>query len=64
MLPSDKAFFFWPGKVHMKFLPPVEPTQFNNYSEMKQFVFELMWSEIARMSGTLDVRRERLDNRG
>ena len=45
MLPSDKAFFFWPGKVHMKFLPPVEPTQFNHYTEMKQYVFELMWEE-------------------
>lgn len=46
MLPSNKSFFFWPGKVSMTFLKPIEPAQFNSASEMKEHVFKLMWNEI------------------
>ena len=46
MLPSDKAFFFWPGKVTMTFLPSVDPNNFTSSSELKEHVFKLMWDEI------------------
>ena len=46
MLPSNKAFFFWPGKVTMTFLSPIDPSNFNSYGEMKDYVFQEMWREI------------------
>lgn len=50
MLPSNKSFFFWPGKVSMTFLKPVEPSQFNSATEMKEYIFNLMWDEIKNLS--------------
>lgn len=56
MLPADKAFFFWPGKITMKFLTPISPENFNNPIEMKEYVFNLMWEEVIKQ--TTDVRNQ------
>jgi 1-acyl-sn-glycerol-3-phosphate acyltransferase len=47
MLPHDKSFFFWPGKVSMEFLDPIDPKSFANAGEMKQHVFDVMWTELS-----------------
>jgi 1-acyl-sn-glycerol-3-phosphate acyltransferase len=57
MLPSDKAFFFWPGKITMRFLAPISPTTFSNQTEMKDHVFEVMWREIEKEKS--DVRGQK-----
>jgi 1-acyl-sn-glycerol-3-phosphate acyltransferase len=48
MLPYDKKFYFWPGKASMKFLEPVSPSGFENASDFKAYIFNLMWREIQR----------------
>ena len=68
MLPSDKSFFFWPGKITMHFMEPISPSKFNSASEMKEYVFKLMWEEIIRQttdvrSQTSGVRRQESDVR-
>ena len=68
MLPSDKSFFFWPGKITMHFMEPISPSKFNSASEMKEYVFKLMWEEIIRQTSEgrrqkTEVRRYKIDGR-
>lgn len=46
IMPHDKTFYFWPGKVALKFLPPVSPSSFTDYTAMKEHVFEVMKNEL------------------
>jgi 1-acyl-sn-glycerol-3-phosphate acyltransferase len=46
MLPADKPFFFWPGKLSISFLEPISPSNFSSNAEMKEHVFKLMWEEV------------------
>ena len=46
MLPNDKAFFFWPGKISMHFLSPIDPADFNDVSALKEHVFQVMWNAL------------------
>jgi len=48
MLPHNKTFFFWPGKVSMEFLPAIDPKDFASAGEMKEFVFNLMWERLEK----------------
>ncbi|WP_336514364.1 lysophospholipid acyltransferase family protein [Pollutibacter soli] len=43
MLPSDKSFYFWPGKLEMHFLPPLRVTDTDTSDDLKKKVFETMW---------------------
>jgi len=66
MLPSDKSFYFWPGKITMHFMEPISPSKFNSAAEMKEYVFKMMWEEIIReksedRSQTSGVRRYNID---
>ncbi len=47
LLPHDKSFYFWPGKIELKFLPAIEPQQFANYSELKDYVYNVMEKELS-----------------
>jgi len=40
-LPLDKAFYFWPHRIEMHFLEPVEVLQ-KSSDELKQEVSEVM----------------------
>jgi 1-acyl-sn-glycerol-3-phosphate acyltransferase len=42
VLPVHKTFFYWPQRLEMHFLPPVETTGFSS-KELKTKVFEIMW---------------------
>ncbi len=44
VLPPGKAFFFWPAKVEMHFLPPVGVSSTDNYEDVKQKMYELISS--------------------
>jgi len=48
-LPANRFFFFWPGKVSMKFLPPVETAalQLEDVKMLKEKIFQQMWEEIS-----------------
>ena len=46
ILPHNKTFYFWPGKMELKFLAPVSPAGFADYSAMKEHVFEVMKNEL------------------
>lgn len=48
VLPMNKTFFFWPSKVEMHFLAPVETAHLNlsETKQLKQQVFDLMWNYI------------------
>lgn len=48
MLPHDKTFFFWPGKLSMTFLDPIDPKKFENTQALKQHVFDVMWKELEK----------------
>ncbi|MFN5422442.1 MAG: lysophospholipid acyltransferase family protein [bacterium] len=50
ILPHDKTFYFWPGKMELKFLGPISPLGFANYTEMKEHVFEVMKNELTKSS--------------
>ena len=41
VLPLHKTFYFWPGKIEMHFLPPVEPGNMN-VEQLKEKVFSIM----------------------
>jgi 1-acyl-sn-glycerol-3-phosphate acyltransferase len=43
VLPVDKAFYLWPHKLEMHFLPPVSVEEETNSREVKDKVFKLMW---------------------
>lgn len=42
VLPADKKFFFWPGRLEMHFLAPIAITETHTAESLKQQVFELM----------------------
>lgn len=46
ILPHNKTFYFWPGKMELKFLAPVSPAGFADYVTMKEHVFEVMKNEL------------------
>lgn len=48
VLPMHKTFFFWPSKIELHFLPPVETASLsiNETRQLKQQVFDLMWKYI------------------
>ncbi len=52
MLPHDKSFFFWPGKLELTFLPPIDPRSYKSASEMKELVFKLMWNQLTPTGDT------------
>ncbi len=48
VLPQHKTFFFWPSKIEMHFLDPIETgsLQIEDTKQLKEQVFELMWKYI------------------
>jgi 1-acyl-sn-glycerol-3-phosphate acyltransferase len=48
VLSSKKFFFFWPGKIEMQFLPPVETAgmQFENVKHLRERIFQQMQQKI------------------
>ena len=46
MLPTNKTLYFWPGKISMKFLAPIDPKNFNDLYELKEHVYQVMLKEI------------------
>lgn len=44
ILPTGKAFYFWPSKMELHFLPPVAIKNSDNVEELKQTLFTLMSS--------------------
>jgi 1-acyl-sn-glycerol-3-phosphate acyltransferase len=42
ILPADKTFFFWPGKIQLHFLPPVYVNKEENYELLKEKIHHLM----------------------
>lgn len=59
MLPSDKGFYFKPGKVSMEFLPPVDPQAFASTQLLKLHIFQLMWDTIEQ--GATEYRSNEYD---
>ncbi len=53
VLPASKTFFFWPSKIEMHFLAPVETAHLNitDTKQLKQDVFDLMWKHIEENKG-------------
>lgn len=41
ILPNNKTFYFWPGKIEMHFLPPVAPAS-QTTEELKENIFNRM----------------------
>lgn len=50
VLPSDKSFWFWPSRLEMHFLKPVEMTPGVNAATLKEKVFRIMWDHIESVS--------------
>jgi len=50
VLPSNRTFFFQPGKIEMHFLPPVETAgmQLNNISSLRENIFHQMQERILK----------------
>jgi 1-acyl-sn-glycerol-3-phosphate acyltransferase len=48
VLPPNRSFYFWPGTIYMKFLPPVsvEGLKPEDTPRLRQQVFDLMWNEL------------------
>lgn len=42
MMPADKGFYFKPGKLEMHFLPEVDQSQFEDFSDLKNEVHRIM----------------------
>jgi len=42
MLPTIKTFYFWPGKISMQFLQPIDPKAFNDLNALKEHVYNTM----------------------
>ncbi|MEQ1799258.1 MAG: 1-acyl-sn-glycerol-3-phosphate acyltransferase [Lacibacter sp.] len=53
VLPMNKTFFFWPSKIEMHFLAPVETAHLNitDTKQLRQEVFDLMWKYIEENKG-------------
>ncbi len=41
-MPADKAFFFWPTKMDVHYLPAVPVSALDNYEDVKNKLFKLM----------------------
>jgi 1-acyl-sn-glycerol-3-phosphate acyltransferase len=46
MLPTHKTLYFWPGKISMQFLPPIDPTPFNDVTALKEHVYKIMMHQL------------------
>lgn len=42
MIPTNKTFYFWPGKISMQFLQPIDPRAFNDLNALKENVYNTM----------------------
>lgn len=42
MLPTKKTLYFWPGKISMQFLEPIDPNDFNDLTALKEHVYNTM----------------------
>ncbi len=42
VLPPDKIFYFWPSKMEIHFLSPIEVSPYDSLDELKQKVFTIM----------------------
>lgn len=42
MLPTKKTLYFWPGKISMQFLEPIDPKNFNDLTALKEHVYNTM----------------------
>ncbi len=42
VLPPEKKFFFWPSKMELHFLPPVDAKLSDNWEMVKEEVFKIM----------------------
>lgn len=42
MLPTNKTFYFWPGKISMQFLQPIDPNAFKDLDALKEHVHKIM----------------------
>ena len=49
ILPNNKTFYFWPGKIEMHFLAPVDPSS-QSIEQLKEKVFNLMKDHYAQHS--------------
>ena len=42
VLPFNKTFYVWPGRIEMHFLPPVTPRSNQSVADLKEEVFKIM----------------------
>ncbi len=42
IMPADKTFFFWPGKMEVHYLPAVPVSAIDNYEDLKSKLFKMM----------------------
>lgn len=48
MLPNNKTLYFWPGKISMEFLSPIDPKDFDDITALKEYVFKTMMGKLTR----------------
>jgi 1-acyl-sn-glycerol-3-phosphate acyltransferase len=48
MLPNNKTLYFWPGKISMEFLSPIDPKDFGDVTALKEYVFKKMMEKLTR----------------
>jgi 1-acyl-sn-glycerol-3-phosphate acyltransferase len=48
MLPNNKTLYFWPGKISMEFLSPIDPKEFGDVTALKEYVFKKMMEKLTR----------------
>lgn len=48
VLPTNKSFYFWPGKLTLRFLEPIDPHDFSGYAALKEHVHEVMWKALSK----------------
>lgn len=52
-MPADKTFFYWPTKLEVHYLPPVQVSADDNYEALKNKVYDIMYKYYSQISGTL-----------
>jgi 1-acyl-sn-glycerol-3-phosphate acyltransferase len=50
VLPSNKTFWFWPSKMEMHFLAPIEVKPGDTAQVLKEKAFRMMWDHIESVS--------------
>lgn len=52
VLPSNRFFYFWPGKIEMHFLSPVETTgmKTDQVKDLREKIFQVMWKELEKQN--------------